>query len=314
VNLPAGYRSRPATHADLDAVVALIHAAQLAVMGETDDVREFLSWIWRVPYVEVARDTLLVTAGQELVGYADAYWDPAAPGPLWGGGSVHPSYRDRGIGTSLLRWTVEAAEARGAAGVRHGSVHARDLAARALFEANGFTHVRNSYRMACSLPAGAPVDPPGGIEIRTFETGRDERALYEVHEASFADHWGFVPEPYASFASEWYEADDWTPDLTYLAADGETVVGHLAALEFATRGYIASIGVLPGWRGRGIAQALLGRAFADLAARGHSEVTLGVDAANPTGAVALYEKVGMHVRQEFLTYDRGTGVASVGAG
>jgi mycothiol synthase len=255
---------------------------------------------------------VLMTAGDDLAGYGSAVWDPASPGPLSGSGVVHPSHRGRGIGTAILRWTQEASEARGTPGLRHDGVYVGDTAARALFETTGFSHVRNSYTMARPLPAGSPPDPPAGIDIRTFETGRDERTLYEVHEASFADHWDYVPQPYTSFAATWYEPDDWRPELTYLAIAGEEVVGHTAALEFATGGYIAAIGVLRAWRGRGIALAMLYRAFADLSSRGYSEVTLGVDATNPTGAIALYEKAGMSVRHEFLTYDLGTGVAPVG--
>jgi mycothiol synthase len=311
VRLPAGYSARPATEGDLDAVVSLLEADQLAGMGATEDVREELVWLWHVPYVELARDTLLVSAGEDLAAYGDALWDPASPGPLAGRGVVHPSYRGRGIGTSIVGWTCDVARERGTPGVRHGGIYAGNGEARALLEANGFSHVRNFYTMARALSAATPPPLPEGITIRTFETGRDEQTLYEVHEASFADHWGFVPQPYESFVGEWYDADDWVPDLAYLAEAGEETVGHASALEFATRGYIASIGVLPAWRGRGIAQALLHRAFADLAARGQPEVTLGVDAASPTGAVALYEKVGMTVRHEYVTYDLGTGVAPI---
>lgn len=313
MRLPAGYTARPAVENDLDAVVALVEAAQLASMGATENVREELAWFWHLAHVDLTRDTVVVAAGDVLAGYGDALWDPASPGPLVGSGAVDPSHRGRGIGTAIARWTRDAAHERGAPGARHGGVHVGDTAAQALLEANGFTHVRSSYTMARALPAGAPPSLPEGIEIRGFETGRDDRTLYENHEATFADHWGFVPQPYESFAGEWYEADDWVPELAYLAVAGEEVVGHAAALEFPNRGYIASLGVLRAWRGRGIAQALLHRAFADLAARGHPEVTLGVDATSPTGAVALYEKVGMTVRHRYMTYDLGTGVAPVAA-
>jgi mycothiol synthase len=193
-------------------------------------------------------------------------------------------------------------------------VHVADLTARAFLEANGFRHVRNFYTMVLALPSDRPAVAPEGIGIRTFESGRDERVLYEVHEASFGDHWGFEPQPYESFVGEWYDSSDWVPDLTYLALAGDEAVGHLAALEFASRGFIASIGVLREWRGRGIATALLHRAFADLAARGYPEVTLGVDAGSPTGAVALYQRVGMHVRYEYRTYDLGTDEPAIGEG
>jgi mycothiol synthase len=311
VNLAAGYASRPATDADLDAVVALVEASQRASMGSVDNVREELEWFWHLPYVDLARDTVVVEAGDDLAGYGDALWDPASPGPLVGSGAVHPSHRGREIGTAIVRWTATVARERGAPGVRHFGVSVGDTAARALLEANGFSHVRNSYTMVRALPAGSPPPLPEGIDVRVFETGRDERILYELHQAAFADHWGFVPQPYESFTGEWYQSNDWAPELTYLAVAGEEAVGYTAALEFATGGFIGAIGVLRAWRGRGIAQAMLHRAFADLAARGHPEVTLGVDAASPTGAVALYEKVGMTVRHEYVTYDLGTGVAPI---
>lgn len=306
MNLPAGFSARPATEADLDEVVALLDAVQLDVMGDTEDVREYLGWIWHVPYVDLARDTVLVSDGPDLVGYGEAYWDPSSGGPISVGGSVRPSHRGLGVGTAILRRNLEVAAARGVTAVRHPGVYVGDLTGRALLEANGFTHVRNFYTMALALPSDRPPVRPDGIEIRPFRTGVDERTLYENHEATFADHWGYVPESYEAFVGEWYGSSDWVPELAYLAWAGDEAVGHAAALEFADRGYIGSLGVAREWRGRGIAQALLHRAFADLADRGFREVTLGVDASSPTGAVALYEKVGMSVRWEYRTYDLGT--------
>jgi ribosomal protein S18 acetylase RimI-like enzyme len=152
---------------------------------------------------------------------------------------------------------------------------------------------------------------PAGVIIRAFETGRDERALHDVNEASFADHWGFRSIPYETFAAEMYGAEDWDPSLAHLAeVDGE-VVGHSVALSFAGEGYVAVLGVVPARRGRGIAKALLRRSFAELAKRGHREVRLGVDAQNPTGAVALYESVGMTPYRAYDTFDLGTPEADV---
>ena len=51
----------------------------------------------------------------------------------------------------------------------------------------------------------------------------------------------------------------------------------------------------PAWRGKGVAKALLYRTFAEFWRRGTTRVTLDVDSQNATGAVALYERVGMHV-------------------
>jgi ribosomal protein S18 acetylase RimI-like enzyme len=38
--------------------------------------------------------------------------------------------------------------------------------------------------------------------------------------------------------------------------------------------------------------------------RGMPRVTLGVDADNPTGATHLYERVGMHVDQEQVVFEK----------
>ncbi len=48
---------------------------------------------------------------------------------------------------------------------------------------------------------------------------------------------------------------------------------------------------------------LLRTAFAELHAHGYRRIALGVDAANPTGAVALYESVGRRADQEWRVYE-----------
>ena len=49
------------------------------------------------------------------------------------------------------------------------------------------------------------------------------------------------------------------------------------------------------WRRRGLGETLLRAAFRELYLRGRRRVGLGVDAENVTGALRLYERVGMHV-------------------
>jgi ribosomal protein S18 acetylase RimI-like enzyme len=58
-------------------------------------------------------------------------------------------------------------------------------------------------------------------------------------------------------------------------------------------GYVAVLGVRRQFRGRGLAQLLLRRAFVHYRDLGRAGTQLGVDAENLTGAVRLYEGVGM---------------------
>jgi mycothiol synthase len=304
--LPQGYVARPVTEDDLDPVIGLIDDADRALGLDPDPIRELLTWIWHLPSTDLERDTRLVEHGEHPACFAQATWDADEGGPLGALVRVHPYHLVRGLGSWALAWAEALAAERGGEGVRARATDI-DAPAHALLTARGYRMVRSSWTMGEALEANEePGDPPPGVRIRTFEVGRDERDLHEVNQASFADHWGFLPVPYETFAEGMYGAEAWDPSLVYLAeADGQ-MVGHLVGLSFQGDAYVAELGVLPSWRGRGIAKALLRRSFAALAERGHDEVRLGVDAENPTGAVALYERVGMTPYRVYDVFDLDT--------
>lgn len=58
------------------------------------------------------------------------------------------------------------------------------------------------------------------------------------------------------------------------------------------------------FRRQGVARALLERSFAELSARGHHQVRLGVDTENASGATHLYESAGMTVRRRYDVYEK----------
>jgi mycothiol synthase len=305
-DLPDGYTRRPATDADLEPVVGLLDDADRALGLDPDPIREYLTWIWHVPSTDLERDTRLVMHGTQVAGYVHGTWSPEEGGPLDGLIRVHPDHRARGIGSWALAWAEALAAERGSQGIRV-KIPDRNADGRALLTSRRYVRVRSSFTMGRDLAADEEAGaPPPGVLIRAFETGRDEHALHEVYEASFADHWGFRSIPYATFEQGMYGAEDWDPSLAHFAEVDEQVVGHVVALSFAGEANIESIGVIPAWRSRGIAKALLHRAFAALAKRGHREVRLGVDAQNPTGAVALYESVGMTPYRSYDIFDLGT--------
>ncbi len=304
--LPSGYTVRPAIDADLDIVVRVFEDADRVLGLDPDPMREYWTWIWHLPSTDLGRDTRLLLKGPEVAGYAQGIWSVEEGGPLNTLIRVHPDHLGRGIGSWALAWGEALAAERGSEGVRARAAD-RDVDGRALLTSRGYVRVRSSFTMGKKLgPEEDPGAAPAGVSIRAFQTGGDERVLHEVYEKSFADHWGFSRIPYATFEAGMYGAEDWDPSLAYLAeVDGEAI-GHVVALSFEGEGNIESVGVVPRWRGRGIAKALLRRAFAELAKRGHHEVRLGVDAQNPTGAVALYEGLGMTPHRSYDIYDLGT--------
>lgn len=85
--------------------------------------------------------------------------------------------------------------------------------------------------------------------------------------------------------AEWFFAE----------ADGVPVAicQSTGAFKEDNAGWIRNLGVLPAYRGRGIARFLLQHALATFAARGCVSVGLGVDTHNETGALRLYRSLGM---------------------
>ena len=75
-------------------------------------------------------------------------------------------------------------------------------------------------------------------------------------------------------------------------------------LSVAGGGYVGAIGVRPAWRGKGLAKALLRRTFAEFWRRGITRVTLDVDSQNETGAVRVYERVGMTVETCGVAFEK----------
>jgi len=87
--------------------------------------------------------------------------------------------------------------------------------------------------------------------------------------------------------------DDFDPSLWLLAERDDELVGcALHWRETNGRGWVKDLAVQAGERGRGLGAALLTEAFRLYRARGANAVGLKVDAANPTGAVQLYERLG----------------------
>jgi GNAT superfamily N-acetyltransferase len=147
-----------------------------------------------------------------------------------------------------------------------------------------------------------PEVPDMGIERLDPD---DIREFHDALDEAFADHWEHHPQQF----EEWWERHRSNPNLDlsiwFLIREG----GEMAAVirnepNRNGGGYVGAIGVRRPWRGKGYAKALLLHTFAEFYDRGIKRVTLGVDAQSPTGATHLYERVGMHVEQEQVVFEK----------
>ena len=159
--------------------------------------------------------------------------------------------------------------------------------------------------MRIDLPAELDAGrPPDGIDIRTPDMPHDLPAVHAVLDRAFADHWDHRHESFERWLEDNAQGPSYDPDLWFVAWDEGRLVGALTAVLRDESGWVSLLGVRAESRGRGIAAALLRRAFAAFAARGVRSVLLVVDAESLTGATALYESVGMSVAKRFDVWER----------
>jgi ribosomal protein S18 acetylase RimI-like enzyme len=222
---------------------------------------------------------------------------------------VHHDHRERGLGAALL----EKMEARASqrlrgipAAVFHTAINDEEAAAATLVRSRGFEHVRTFRHLQIDLDGSPrePGEPPAGTRIRAIEPERDLRRIHAIFVEAFSGEWGYRPIPFEEWIATEVETPSYDPSLWLLATDGDEAVGALSGLVWGDRGWVGELGVRAPWRGRGIASALLRRAFATFASRGLPRVMLNVDSENSTGAVRLYEGVGMRTLRAWDVYEK----------
>ncbi len=308
MNLPPGYTGRPATLGDLDAVVQLFDRWSLAVHGETEPVKEFITSVWRSPWIDLDRDTLLVHDPEgELVAYGESSAiDPQDHVEAFV--CSDPAHVSAGLGEAVHGWTVETARARVVPGttskLRPGA-SSLDAHRIRILEGDGYTHVRTIWNMRRGLePDMDPGPPPAGVVIRASVEEQDDRGIYETDDEAFASHFGYQR---VSFEDWWREERDsglYSPDLILVAEADGRIVGLSLQVPTGDVGWVGVLAVRPSWQGQGVGRALLRHAFADLARRGFREVRLNVDSENESGATRLYESAGMAVIREWRVYEK----------
>jgi mycothiol synthase len=297
----AAFTIRPARLDEVETVAGMLNELSRRLHGVNDQTAAEMLQYWESPDVDFERDVLVAEQPDgSLVGYADI-----------GTQEDHVWLDVRGIEPEPQRALLDAIETRAAekkpgAGLM-GFTSESDQVARGLYEEAGYSIIRHGYRMEISLEGGTPAPQwPDGFSVRAMRTGEEKR-VYEAHMTSFADTWMFNPEPFDVW-SHWFVGDPaFDPSLWFLAEAGDELAGismtRLAENEPGLA-WVRILGVVPKFRHRGLAQALLRHTFVECASRGLERVGLGVDAENPTGAVRVYERAGMHVARTNLILEK----------
>jgi mycothiol synthase len=267
-----------------------------ALYGEpamgADELREWFDLPDFVAVVAERRDGLLVGyADLMALGERNRYWIDLR---------VPPGEHGESAADALLE-AMEAAAAPGAE-IKASAASVDDLAITSL-QARGYEADRYSFRMQIALDGKLePPSWPDGVALRPYVPGRDDEAIYEVQEETFADMSDYTSVSYETWRGLAFLGSH-DPSLWFLAVDGDEIAGiSLCRPEWegdAELGWVSTLGVRRPWRRRGLGLALLLHSFAELQARGKRFAGLGVDGQSPTGALQLYERGGMHVARRF---------------
>jgi mycothiol synthase len=294
--LPEPYRERPANEDDLEAVTALVAACEEDVLGEVLIETEDVAADWRRPSFDLSTDCVVVFADDSLVGHGELFV-PDRRAEV----NVHPGHRGVGLGTWLLGWTESRSREIGAPNVRQ-IVSDEDVAGAELLGTQGYVTLHTSWILEIDVPERPAVQTPEGIVIRDFESGRDDREVYRLIEDAFSEWPDRQPTAFGDWASRAIHREGFEPWMVPVAVDGDEIVGVANLVPSPESGWVQYLATKASHRHRGIARAVLQHAFAMFHDRGRRSCGLSTD--SRTGALSLYEKLGMRVMRSFTTYSK----------
>ena len=263
-----------------------------------------------------ARDLVVAEVDGLPVAYSRVWWDQEPDGPCVFRHVcfVDPEHGGRGIGSALFAWNETrlseiASERDVPEKLYEVWTNDHNVAAASLAQNAGYEAVTYAAEMVRPSVDDLPDHRlPEGLEIRPV-TDDQVREIWEADVEAFRDHWGYVEQTdadYERFVAFPYH----DPTLWKIAWDDEGVAGQVKSFidtaqneEYGrARGWTEAISTSRRWRRRGVAKALIVESIRELAARGMTEVALGVHTENPNGAYDLYAGLGYEVVTTWTTY------------
>lgn len=287
--LPHGLTACALTMDDARAVFEVAALQEQHDLGKVEVEAADIVAAWQRPSFDVGSQTIGVFDGATMVGYGEI------TGHDRGDAAVHPSYRRRGLGTAIAGWMRDCARGRGASvlgtPVPEGSPGDR------LLGKLGYRVRWTSWVLA--LPEGREIQErtlPDGYAIRDARA-EEYPAVQDVIEDAFLEWSVREREPYDDFLAMTVNRPGFEPwNFRVVADTSGQVVGTALVIMYgdpATEAFIDRLAVRRDQRRRGLGQALLVDAFARGREQGATRSALSTD--SRTGALSLYEKVGMEV-------------------
>jgi GNAT superfamily N-acetyltransferase len=289
MELPAGYTARPFSPDEAQAVVDVIAAAEVADVGEAAIDLEDIVGDWNRASFDLATEAIGIWSGDELAACGDVFKGRRAEA------AVRPEHRGRGLGTWLADWIEDCARRRGSKLV--GQSVPGGSAPERFFQQRGYREGWTSWVL--QLPPDSVIEPqplPEGYSLREFAGGEDGRIAFQLIEDAFNEWPDRDPSRYEDWAPRGPLRPGFEPWQIRFVVDPEgTEVGVSYTILAPPTAYVDQLAVRRDQRGLGLARALLADAFERGREHGATVSELSTD--SRTGALGLYEHVGMKVTQ-----------------
>jgi ribosomal protein S18 acetylase RimI-like enzyme len=292
---------------DAARIAALINARSQALHGVSEETTAGVAEWFDLPFLDAAADMRLAVGPD---GAAEGYADVSSPER--GDPKAMVDLRVRPGAAEAMRvlfdWSISRAVERvGAPGRIQFFADERDAPLGELLEQAGYSIARSAYEMARSL-GGELEEPvwPDGLVARTLDLG-DGEAVHAAQDEAFAEDWFYNPVAHETWLKG-LRAGGADSGLSSVVWDGDAIAGLCLTRpshgEDESIGWIGDLAVGAPWRRRGLGRALLLHSFRLFADAGKQRAGLGVDRDNATGALALYERVGLRVVRQSNTWER----------
>ena len=283
--LPEGLTTRPLRKSETGALFELIAAQEQHDTGSVAIEEADLISDWALPGYDLEASSIGVYDDERLVAYAEHMRGDRVDA------AVHPEHRGRGIGTWLAVWLREHAASRGATVIGMPVPEGSD--GDRLMADLGYGIRWTSWVLA--LPGGQEIEHrelPEGYAVGEARP-EDHVALHDVLEDAFLEWSERDRETFEAFDAMVLQRPGFEPWNARVVTDPTGGVAAAAIVHLSETGtaYIARLGTRKDQRNQGLAQALLVDSFA--AGREHGAEVFELNTDSRTGALGLYEKVGM---------------------
>ena len=312
--LPAGFSTRAIAADDAQEVTELVRKIDLAACGETSTSLEEIHGDITSTNVGGAQGSAVIIKDSAIVAVVVCFNEVSEGRGMFFDVFISPDL-DLPDSTQITERLLEAT-----------SEYAQDLARAAnleqimiktaLYEADAgflaglrnqnFEQHRIFWRMRRNVTEPlSEIKLPSGYSLIPFKnTERNMRELHALQSTVFMDYYDYSPMTFEAWEKSNTEGTHDPALWRVIEYEGKMIGFLMASNRFASEGfdYVASIGVAREHRSRGLAKALLMDLFTRDTEEGRIGTLLHGDSANPTGAMGLYESVGMKVDRVYLAF------------